>query len=59
MPLVLIKIVFQDKMVESSWATNRQVQTTDIRSPSTLACNTVRDNQFQSGGWCVTYEVAV
>uniref|UniRef100_A0A0E0NI46 Uncharacterized protein n=1 Tax=Oryza rufipogon TaxID=4529 RepID=A0A0E0NI46_ORYRU len=40
-----------DKMVESSWATNRQVQTTDIRSPSTLACNTVRDNQFQSGGW--------
>jgi hypothetical protein len=46
-------------MVESSWATNRQVQTTDIRSPSTLACNTVRDNQFQSGGWCVTYEVAV
>uniref|UniRef100_A0A0E0GA18 Myb-like domain-containing protein n=1 Tax=Oryza nivara TaxID=4536 RepID=A0A0E0GA18_ORYNI len=39
----------KDKMVESSWATNRQVQTTDIRSPSTLACNTVRDNQFQSG----------
>uniref|UniRef100_A0A0E0NI47 DUF3755 family protein n=1 Tax=Oryza rufipogon TaxID=4529 RepID=A0A0E0NI47_ORYRU len=33
-----------DKMVESSWATNRQVQTTDIRSPSTLACNTVQNN---------------
>ncbi|KAL5212961.1 hypothetical protein ABZP36_023808 [Zizania latifolia] len=40
----------KDKMVESSlWATNRHVQTPDIRSSSLVACNTVHDNQFQSG----------
>ncbi|KAG8060183.1 hypothetical protein GUJ93_ZPchr0002g25781 [Zizania palustris] len=40
----------KDKMVESSlWTANRHVQMPDIGSSSPVACNTVHDNQFQSG----------
>ncbi|XP_006647555.1 uncharacterized protein LOC102721239 [Oryza brachyantha] len=39
----------KDKMVESSWATNQHVRTTDVISSSDVACNNVHDNQFQSG----------